>query len=129
MSRIGRTPIVIPDKVKLESKSGAVEVSGPLGKLTQPLPRGITVKVDKNQAVVETTAEDSFQAPLAGGFVRLTKTVYRTTYLVQFFDEKEKLVREYEPLNESEKATVERKAEEVVGHGKGLVTSEVDVAP
>lgn len=31
--------------------------------------------------------------------------------------------------SKSEKATVERKAEEVVGHGKGLVTSEVDIAP
>ena len=31
--------------------------------------------------------------------------------------------------SKTEKATVERKAEEVVGHGKGLVTSEVDIAP
>lgn len=53
MSRIGRQPIVISDKVKVDSKPGVVEVSGPLGKLAQKLPAGITVKVDKNQILVE----------------------------------------------------------------------------
>jgi large subunit ribosomal protein L6 len=50
-------PITIPDKVKIEPKPGAVEVSGPLGKLLQALPPGIIVKIDKNQAIVEKTAE------------------------------------------------------------------------
>ncbi|MFA5975006.1 MAG: 50S ribosomal protein L6 [Elusimicrobiota bacterium] len=53
MSRIGRQPIVIPDKVKLELKDGLVEVNGPLGKNLQKLPPGISVKVEKNQAIVE----------------------------------------------------------------------------
>lgn len=53
MSRIGRQPIVIPDSVKLELRGEFVEVSGPLGKLTQKLPLGISVKVEKNQAIVE----------------------------------------------------------------------------
>jgi large subunit ribosomal protein L6 len=57
MSRVGRMPITIPDKVKLEPKPGAVEVSGPLGKMTQALPPGIAVKLDKNQALVEFTPE------------------------------------------------------------------------
>jgi len=56
MSRIGRMPINIPDKVKIEPKAGAVEVTGPLGKLLQALPLGMLVKIDKNQATVETTA-------------------------------------------------------------------------
>jgi large subunit ribosomal protein L6 len=67
MSRIGRSPIAIPDKVKLEPKAGAVEVSGPLGKFTQKLPPGIVVKIDKNQALVETTELDNAQGgPLHG---------------------------------------------------------------
>jgi len=53
MSRIGRSPIAIPDKVKVEPKDGIVEVSGPLGKMSQRLPPGTKVKVEKNQALVE----------------------------------------------------------------------------
>jgi large subunit ribosomal protein L6 len=55
MSRIGRMPIAIPDKVKIEPKGSVIEVTGPLGKLSQAIPAGITVKVDKNQALVEKT--------------------------------------------------------------------------
>jgi large subunit ribosomal protein L6 len=53
MSRIGKMPIVIPDKVQITVKPGAVEVIGPLGKLTQLLPPNTTVKVEKTQALVE----------------------------------------------------------------------------
>src|SRR6266403_418144 len=55
MSRIGRMPITIPDKVKIEPKGSVIEVTGPLGKLSQAIPAGITVKIDKNQALVERT--------------------------------------------------------------------------
>ena len=55
MSRIGRMPITIPDKVKIEPKGNVIEVSGPLGKLVQTIPLGIVVKIDKNQAIVEKT--------------------------------------------------------------------------
>jgi len=53
MSRIGKMPVVIPDTVKLDIRPGAVEVSGPLGKLLQVLPPHTRVKIDKNQALVE----------------------------------------------------------------------------
>ncbi len=53
MSRIGKSPIVVPEKVTIQVKSGVVEISGPLGKLTQVLPPHTTVKVDKGQALVE----------------------------------------------------------------------------
>ncbi len=59
MSRIGRKPIPLPDKVKLDLKPGFVEVQGPLGKLIQKLPPGTTVKIDKNVATIETTAIDN----------------------------------------------------------------------
>jgi large subunit ribosomal protein L6 len=55
MSRIGRMPIPIPDKVKVEPKGSLIEVTGPLGKLIQAIPPGIVVKIDKNQAIVEKT--------------------------------------------------------------------------
>lgn len=53
MSRIGKMPIPLPEKVKMEFSGGRIEVSGPLGKLMQVLPPHTAVKVDKNQATVE----------------------------------------------------------------------------
>jgi large subunit ribosomal protein L6 len=53
MSRIGKSPITLPEKVTLTVKPGAVEVTGPLGKFTQVLPPHTAVKVDKGQALVE----------------------------------------------------------------------------
>ncbi len=53
MSRIGKSPIVVPEKVTIQVKPGVVEISGPLGKLTQALPPHTTVKVDNGQALVE----------------------------------------------------------------------------
>jgi large subunit ribosomal protein L6 len=42
MSRIGKQPIAIPAGVKVQIQPASVEVQGPKGKLTVPLPRGIT---------------------------------------------------------------------------------------
>jgi large subunit ribosomal protein L6 len=53
MSRIGKSPITIPDKVKIDIKPGVVEVTGPLGKMTQILPPHTTVKIEGNQALVQ----------------------------------------------------------------------------
>src|SRR5690349_9820601 len=70
MSRIGRMPIAIPDKVKVEPKGSVVEVVGPLGKLSQKLPPGITVKIDKNQAIVERTESAGEQGGALHGLAR-----------------------------------------------------------
>jgi large subunit ribosomal protein L6 len=42
MSRIGRKPIPVPAGVKIALQGGQVDVQGPKGKLTVPLPHGIT---------------------------------------------------------------------------------------
>jgi large subunit ribosomal protein L6 len=42
MSRIGRKPIPVPVGVKIALHPSHVDVQGPKGKLTVPLPRGIT---------------------------------------------------------------------------------------
>jgi large subunit ribosomal protein L6 len=42
MSRIGRKPIPLPTGVKIALQSDRVEVQGPKGKLTVPVPHGIT---------------------------------------------------------------------------------------
>jgi large subunit ribosomal protein L6 len=66
MSRIGRKPIPIPKEVKVQIKERAVEVQGPKGKLTTPLPVGITF-VQEDGALKARRADDSkTQASLHG---------------------------------------------------------------
>src|SRR5437660_11821636 len=42
MSRIGRKPIPVPAGVKIAMQSGKIDVQGPKGKLSVPVPQGIT---------------------------------------------------------------------------------------
>lgn len=48
MSRIGNKPIVIPGGVKIQI-GDLLEVEGPKGKLTVPLPKGISVEQENGQ--------------------------------------------------------------------------------
>lgn len=45
MSRIGRLPVRIPDKVKIQIADGVVRVEGPKGHLQHRLPSGVSVQV------------------------------------------------------------------------------------
>ena len=46
MSRIGRTPIPVPQGVTVALDQGAVTVTGPQGSLARQLPQGITISQD-----------------------------------------------------------------------------------
>ncbi len=48
MSRIGKKPIPIPDKVKVEVSARSVKVTGPLGVLDAVIPLGVTIKIENN---------------------------------------------------------------------------------
>lgn len=61
MSRIGYKPIPLPSGVKVELRPDAVEVQGPKGKLTVPLPRGITFE-KKDSTLVAQRQSDEFKA-------------------------------------------------------------------
>ena len=52
MSRIGKQPIAIPPKVKVEVKGQTVSVEGPKGKLNWELPRRTSIKVEGSNVVV-----------------------------------------------------------------------------
>ncbi len=52
MSRIGKMPIPIPDKVKVSIKECHVTVEGTKGKLQFDIDPSITVKVEENEIVV-----------------------------------------------------------------------------
>jgi large subunit ribosomal protein L6 len=58
MSRIGRKPIPIPQGVKVQVAEGRVSAEGPKGKLTQPVPGGISATLENNQIVLSRTGED-----------------------------------------------------------------------
>src|SRR5438128_2445658 len=48
MSRIGKKPIPIPDKVKVDISARSVKVTGPLGVLDAVIPTGVTLKIENN---------------------------------------------------------------------------------
>jgi len=66
MSRIGKQPVVIPAKVKVEIKGQKVNVEGPKGKLAFELPRRTAAKVDGANVVVSRQGEDSESRALHG---------------------------------------------------------------
>lgn len=59
MSRIGKQPVIIPAKVKVEIKGRKVFVEGPKGKLDFEMPRRTTAKIDGTNVVVSRDGEDA----------------------------------------------------------------------
>ena len=66
MSRIGKQPIAIPAKVKVEVKGQKVSVEGPKGKLNFDLPRRTSLKVDGDKVVVSRQGDDAQAKALHG---------------------------------------------------------------
>ena len=66
MSRIGKQPIAIPPKVKVEVKGQNVHVEGPKGKLNFQLPARTALKVEGNQVTVSRQGEDAQAKALHG---------------------------------------------------------------
>jgi len=66
MSRIGKQPIAIPAKVKLEVKGQQVSVEGPKGKLNWQLPRKTSAKVENGKVVVSRQGDDDATKALHG---------------------------------------------------------------
>lgn len=66
MSRIGRLPVTLPNKVKVQIKENTVEVNGPLGTLKYDLPEGISVEIDDNKVHVKRTTDESQLRSLHG---------------------------------------------------------------
>ena len=66
MSRIGKQPIAIPPKVKVEVKGQQVFVEGPKGKLNWQLPRRTSLRVEKDKVLVAREGEDAHAKALHG---------------------------------------------------------------
>jgi large subunit ribosomal protein L6 len=57
MSRIGKAPIPIPDKVTVNLSGLAVTVKGPKGELSRTLPEGVSISQDGDHLLVSPTSE------------------------------------------------------------------------
>ena len=69
MSRIGKLPVAIPEKVEFAFTEGVVTIKGPGGELAQKVPAGIKVEQVDNQIVV-TRENDSREQRARHGLVR-----------------------------------------------------------
>ena len=69
MSRVGRKVIAIPKDVKVQVGGTALSVQGPKGKLTTPVPPGITFKLDGAELQAE-RADDERQSRAYHGLAR-----------------------------------------------------------
>jgi large subunit ribosomal protein L6 len=58
MSRIGKKPISIQKNVKINITDGVIEVSGPKGQLTVPVPAGIKFRMDGDQLIAERESDE-----------------------------------------------------------------------
>jgi large subunit ribosomal protein L6 len=66
MSRIGKQPITIPAKVKVEVKGQSVQVEGPKGKLSWELPGRTSLKIEGTTINVTRQGEDKQSRALHG---------------------------------------------------------------
>jgi len=66
MSRIGKQPITIPPKVKVEVKGQQVFVEGPKGKLNWQLPRRTSIKLDNGKLLVSRQGDNDEVKALHG---------------------------------------------------------------
>ena len=57
MSRIGKSPIAVPDKVTVTLNGLSVTVKGPKGELSRTLPDGVSVAKVENTIVVSPTSD------------------------------------------------------------------------
>jgi len=69
MSRIGKSPVLIPAGVEISQSNGTVVVKGPKGTLEQLLPAGIALNQQGNQLLVE-RANDTQQVRALHGLIR-----------------------------------------------------------
>ncbi len=66
MSRIGKAPVSVPDKVKIEIKGSDVKVTGPKGTLERTLHPSMKLTLDKNVLTVERPGDSKFHRALHG---------------------------------------------------------------
>jgi len=69
MSRIAKNPVVIPEKVEIVVNANSVDVSGPMGKLSQPLTDAVNLNRD-GDSLTFSAANDGAHARAMAGTLR-----------------------------------------------------------
>jgi len=69
MSRIGKQPVSIPDKVKVEVKGQQISAEGPKGKLSLELPKRTSAQI-KEKTVVVSRKDDTSESKALHGLSR-----------------------------------------------------------
>ena len=69
MSRIAKAPVTVPDKVQVTVNPNEIVVKGPLGTLTQPIGRGVAVKLEDGK-VTFAASEEGKEANALSGTIR-----------------------------------------------------------
>ncbi len=73
MSRVGKMPVKIPEKVKVSVDGGLIRVEGPKGKMSFPFNPRVSVAVDKGEVRVARPDESRISKGLHG----LTRTLVK----------------------------------------------------
>ncbi|MEI6125389.1 MAG: 50S ribosomal protein L6 [Pseudomonadota bacterium] len=71
MSRIGKKPIVLPKGIKVKLDNTDIVIEGPRGKLSHKVPSGITVKEEHDELLVSRVSDERRERSLHG----LTRTL------------------------------------------------------
>jgi large subunit ribosomal protein L6 len=66
MSRVGRKVIPIPKAVKVQIGAQALQIEGPKGKLTTPVPPGISFKLEDGELAASRTSDERQQRAFHG---------------------------------------------------------------
>ena len=66
MSRIGKVPVLIPEKVTVAVDGQSVAVEGPKGKVEKAFDNAVTIIVEDNQVVVKKAVENRFANAMTG---------------------------------------------------------------
>jgi large subunit ribosomal protein L6 len=66
MSRIGKVPVPIPDKVKVDVKNNIVSVEGPKGKISKSFAPVVKIEVANKKVTVTPIEESRFAAAMFG---------------------------------------------------------------
>ncbi|MFH1782324.1 MAG: 50S ribosomal protein L6 [Candidatus Omnitrophota bacterium] len=66
MSRVGKKPVPVPDKVKVKIEKGMIFTEGPKGKLDWTLPEHVEVNQEGSQILVKRLREDNVGHAMQG---------------------------------------------------------------
>lgn len=75
MSRIGKKPITVPDKVKVSFNDGVVVAAGPLGQLEFKVPDSISLNMENNTITFSRESDDRHIRALHGLTRALTANI------------------------------------------------------